>query len=605
MTVGFISPALRRGSPTDLTVRADRATLSDAAVEFDAADKALLRTASDPAFFTLAGKTVSIWCKLDDSADRRIFTQDENTLRYDPNEDAFIWDYNGFEDSYQTADALSLSHVDLTDWVHIVIVARSAGVKIYLNGILDTNDDSEIPVTGGDGNLYQFGGPLNGVWFDGKFDSSAIWEREFTDAEVLELYNDGDGFTYSQLPANLSTGILHAWDFSARSSTGVWFDAVGGANLTEEFGDITSYDPTFASNAEGMTGNGTLISLVSEDDDGAGIPPFNGIKAASNLTDRHRYILPASAFPQAGTYNFTISLFVPTGSVLVGRSVQGMSATSTPSTFQAGFQTYTGTLIWDGVSIFRFFGTFGGADYTDAVSYMQACKIEYKKTSIPLATGITAGLARAYGTDIGDSVSLWLDRSSEGNDLAQTSIVSQPMLVEVDGVNWLRFDGVDDRLTRPASPWASIFAGSTVVMVIGTLSNVTAQYQIYDNHQSGVGRTGISIQNSRIKFGWRNDVTTARAETGTSVSINTSYVVVGRILDGAVTFRVNGSLATGTDIFDSSSAGFISIGARANAVIPFNGKIGELMLTLRALSDTEIIRIERSLAAKYGITLAS
>jgi hypothetical protein len=303
MTVGFISPALRRGSPTDLTVRADRATLSDAAVEFDAADKALLKTASDPAFFTLAGKTVSIWVKLDDSDDRLIFKQDENTLRYDPNEDAFIWDYNGFEDSYQTADG-----TDLTDWVHIVIVARSAGVKIYLNGIIDTNDDSEIPVTGGDGNLYQFGGQLNGVWFDGKFDSSAIWEREFTDAEVLELYNDGDGFTYSQLPANLATGIMHAWDFSARSSTGVWFDAVGGANLTEEF-DATS-----------------------------------------------------------------------------------------------------------------------------------------SATKLDLVTGITAGLARAYGTDVGDSVSLWLDRSGEGNDLAQTSIVSQPMLVEVDGVNWLRFDGVDDIL---------------------------------------------------------------------------------------------------------------------------------------------------------------
>jgi hypothetical protein len=226
---------LRRGSPTDLTVRADRATLSDAAVEFDAADKALLKTASDPAFFTLAGKTVSIWVKLDDSGPRRIFTQDENTLRYDPNEDAFVLDYNGFEDSYKTADVSTLAHVSLTDWVHIVIVARSAGIKIYLNGILDTNDDSEIDVMGFDGSAYQFGGQLNGVWFDGKFDSSAIWTREFTDAEVLQLYNDGAGFTYSQLPANLATGILHAWDFSARSSTGVWFDAVGGANLTEEF----------------------------------------------------------------------------------------------------------------------------------------------------------------------------------------------------------------------------------------------------------------------------------------------------------------------------------------------------------------------------------
>jgi hypothetical protein len=36
----------------------------------------------------------------------------------------------------------------------------------------------------------------------------------------------------------------------------------------------------------------------------------------------------------------------------------------------------------------------------------------------------------------------------------------------------------------------------------------------------------------------------------------------------------------------------------------FNGKIGEIIITPRAITTTERQRIERSLAAKYGITLA-
>jgi hypothetical protein len=585
MTVGFILPALRRNLPTDLTVRADRATLSDAAVEFAAADKALLKTASDPAFFTLAGKTVSIWVKLDDSDDRLIFKQDENTLRYDPNEDAFIWDYNGFEDSYQTADG-----TDLTDWVHIVIVARSAGVKIYLNGILDTNDDSEIPVTGGDGNLYQFGGQLNGVWFDGKFDSSAIWEREFTDAEVLQLYNDGDGFTYSQLPANLATGIMHAWDFSARSSTGVWFDAVGGENLTEEFGNSTI--GAAANSTSGATEYANFVA-VGTDSFSADYTASQDHRAGWEIPTLNvgRSIIIRGKI-NTGGQNVRIRLGVG-ATFAVAASASSDINTASLQVFEVNLvNNHTATLDRAVVRV----------SSPSASGSIIVEDFEVLQTSIPLTTGITAGLAKAYGTDVGDSVSLWLDRSSEGNDLAQTSIVSQPILVEVDGRKGLRFDGVDDFISRAAMPELSIDQNFTVVMVVQTGARITGDQVYLANFVNTSDRLTIALRDSEWRVGIFDGTWTSRNAV---VAVNTKYIITVTLDGASLSARLNGStFNTTTAALPASTVSGLYIGNRSIAISAMDGIFHELIITNRAISTTERQRIERSLAAKYGITLA-
>jgi len=588
---------------------ANRATLSDAAVEFAAADTALLKTASDPAFFTLAGKTVSIWVKLDDSAPRLIFKQQDNRLYYANDANKFVFEYNDGEAEYTTADG-----TDVSDWVNIVIIGQSSGVKIYINSILDTAENPNVlPVTGANGNLYQFGGERDGVWFDGKFDSSAIWNREFTDAEVLQLYNDGDGFTYSQLPANLATGILHAWDFSARSATGVWFDAVGGANLTEEFGDIIG--PTtlnggfedgsgneFTGWTKGETGSSTITEETTDvfaGDRAVSINVVNGDNARLVKVDAliigHTYYLEFRAKRTSGS-EANLRVETLTG----GQSSPTFSITDE-------WAKYTWEFKAEGPEV-RFQRRTFSATYAFAID-----NVILTATSIPLTTGITAGLAKAYGTDVGDSVSLWLDRSSEGNDLAQTAIVSQPMLVEVDGNKWIKFDGVSDTLRKASLPLLKNVSGATLVVVVqpDKVSGNNDVITVTANAPTSA-RAGIRIANGLwAMIGRRLDADSLQTKTGGTATIGVKYVVVARFdyASANVKLRVNGSnvidqtFQTAGNTSDTNSATVNVSGI--SSLQYFQGLIGQALITERAIADSEAIRIERSLAAKYGITLAS
>jgi hypothetical protein len=75
-------------------------------------------------------------------------------------------------------------------WNHYTVTYNGSAVKIYINGILD----SETAVTGSLNNfssaLLQIGYSDNGLdWFDGKLDDIRIYNRAISDAEILALYN--------------------------------------------------------------------------------------------------------------------------------------------------------------------------------------------------------------------------------------------------------------------------------------------------------------------------------------------------------------------------------------------------------------------------------
>jgi hypothetical protein len=469
MTVGFISPALRRGSPTDLTVRADRATLSDAAVEFAAADKAVLVREKDSQTtraWTNGQRIVSFWfntAALNDSDSPVIWSNDHIKFGYvqDAEEDDFYVDNN---DINEIPERTLLSGF-VAGWNHFFLHVTAAGeVSILINETVNESQEQGMQSTTGE--MY-FGGDEDGNYSTVKFDTFFLFEPDagFNDFAGLHawLFNEGEGRTSNELTAEQVAvwKPVSAYDFSARSSTGVWFDAVGGANLTEEF-----------------------------------------------------------------------------------------DATSTA-------------------------------------------------TSLPLTTGITAGLARAYGTDVGDSVSLWLDRSSEGNDLAQTSVVSQPMLVEVDGNEWIKFDGVDDRLT-----------GSPVIidhtndffyaLVFRTGSSVAGLQVIFQNRIDNSNRFAINVSNGVVHA--RDGV--GNFPQSNSVTTNTTYVLTYNLSSGVPTMHLNG-LTGGNASVHTSLGDVLAIGSRGEGANPFSGFVGDLLIAPRAISTTERIRIERSLAAKYGITLAS
>jgi hypothetical protein len=211
---------------------------------------------------------------------------------------------------------------------------------------------------------------------------------------------------------------------------------------------------------------------------------------------------------------------------------------------------------------------------------------------------------------VGDSVSLWLDRSSEGNDLAQTSIVSQPMLVEVDGVNWLRFDGVDDFMEATDRPILRNVSAATFVVVF---SGIVSGGLISVTTALGNARFQLFLTSSRLNINGR------RLDSGFNVSLaatatlasNTKYIAIVTVnyINGTANAWQNGQQVMQSTAWHSggktsdtnatkSFIGQTVTGSR------FSGIINESIITPRAITTTERQRIERSLAAKYGITLA-
>jgi hypothetical protein len=451
-------------APADLVVAADRATLSDAGIAFAAVDKANLSAAGattiDPAY---GRKRYGVWVNMTTApttTPQEILGLGSRFSLFLSGDGAPIGSAKviiaAISEEPQEAGVISINQ-----WVFLEVEswAEDSGMgdlDILARARINAGTWSDISVNQETVEVEPVSTPLKiGINFNGRMDSAFV-----ADENVSNFYNAGSGFTFSQVPQNQTADLFHWWDFSARSPAGVWFDAVGGANLIEEF-DATS-----------------------------------------------------------------------------------------------------------------------------------------SATKLNLTTGITAGLGKAYGTDVGDSVSLWLDRSGKGNDLAQTAIVSQPMLVKVNGNEWIKFDGVDDRLT--GSPVIIDHTSDFLyVLVFRTGSSVAGLQVIFQNRIDNSNRFAINVSNGVVHA--RDGV--GNFPQSNSVTTNTTYVLTYNLSSGVPTMHLNG-LTGGNASVHTSLGDVLAIGSRGDGASPFSGFVGDLLIAPRAISTTERIRIERSLAAKYGITLA-
>jgi hypothetical protein len=73
-------------------------------------------------------------------------------------------------------------------------------------------------------------------YFDGCIGPIGVWNREITDEEIVELYNNGTGRLYHKLSASMKTSMLHWWQMSETSGTR--FDSHGSNDGTAN-GTIT------------------------------------------------------------------------------------------------------------------------------------------------------------------------------------------------------------------------------------------------------------------------------------------------------------------------------------------------------------------------------
>ena len=155
-----------------------------------------------------------------------------------------------------------------TNWHHLVITKSGTSASIYIDGVAQaTSGTAPGTIDAGDGTSFissrNGGVPASQEWF-GKIDETSIFNYSLSEAQVLEIYNNGR-------PKNLST-------FSGTAPISWW-------RLGENayFNNNSFVVPNSITGAPNGTGSGTITTMISADAPGT---YANGIGTNLDILDR-------------------------------------------------------------------------------------------------------------------------------------------------------------------------------------------------------------------------------------------------------------------------------------------------------------------------------
>jgi hypothetical protein len=209
-----------------------------------------------------------------------------------------------------------------------------------------------------------------------------------------------------------------------------------------------------------------------------------------------------------------------------------------------------------------------------------------------------------------DNVSV---RELPGNHATQATAASRPTLKQdATGRYYLHFDGIDDSLATAAIDFTAtdkmtVIAGvhkasdaaTAVVLETSTSSSATAgTFALFAPVSAGVGdyqfRSGGSIPGN------------GKTVTGLAAPVTSVVTGISDIAGDYINMRVNGVLGV-VNSADQGTGNYttqvMNLGRRNNASLPFNGRIYGLIVRGASTTDSQIVRAEKWLAAKTGVTL--
>ena len=216
----------------------------------------------------------------------------------------------------------------------------------------------------------------------------------------------------------------------------------------------------------------------------------------------------------------------------------------------------------------------------------------------------------------GDSVSAWLDLSGHGRDATQTTSASQPTY-KLTGTPfpYVVFDGVDDALTGNSG----LAAGSAMTLMVVASSVDTTAYA--STLSLGIATTSEEIGIMLDATGTHLAVSNFAGPTSTAgdrytTAVAAGWQVVSRVYapPAAPVLRQNGNgpLSYTTAVGDWSGVNLnhgannypFALGAAAGGTLtPHWVNLAEALIYSRALSDGERGRLEKTLGARYGLTI--
>jgi hypothetical protein len=194
-----------------------------------------------------------------------------------------------------------------------------------------------------------------------------------------------------------------------------------------------------------------------------------------------------------------------------------------------------------------------------------------------------------------------LDKSGRGNHATQATTAAKPYLRSSGGLYWLEYDGVDDWMTVAFAAVPS----AELAVVAGRATSVAVDSGFYGNlNSSALAGFQIHLATSTAEVRTGSGAALSSASAGT-VTAGVNFVLAGYAGSGSQTARRNG--VAGTSVSATRAAGAVgyALGRRsaAQASEYLGGRIYGLVSLHRAATGSEIANIERTLAAKSGVTL--
>lgn len=203
-------------------------------------------------------------------------------------------------------------------------------------------------------------------------------------------------------------------------------------------------------------------------------------------------------------------------------------------------------------------------------------------------------------TAFGDSLNKWKDLSGSGNDGFENNTTRQPMVVDgaMNNQQVVRFDG-SSWVTLPSAATLGIQSSDYEVFIVAKSSSshsnteflLAGSTERYEMHMNGTsGARFIPTASTYIDVGSSGAYTDATAQLYNARATSTLAIL-----------SVNRKKTVSSVNAQSSDAGTLYLGVRANNTGFLNGDIAEVIIYTDVLSDNDRRKVESYLFKKYAI----
>lgn len=215
----------------------------------------------------------------------------------------------------------------------------------------------------------------------------------------------------------------------------------------------------------------------------------------------------------------------------------------------------------------------------------------------------------------GGTVADWTDRSGNNITFAQSTPNQQPGGITIGTRAAINCDGVNDELSAGNATALNISGDESWTLVTAIqLTSTSTNFQGVFSKRDPAGSVtnpmflGIEISATTARLGVTSDVAEYPISTATGLTIGRPVIISGvrtgrteilAYLDGSLSGIQNSTIAGSL-----SSAGNLTLCNQHGTTNYYNGRIGEVIVYRRALSESERIGVECYLAARYGVVVA-